>query len=177
MLVTFSCTHAFSVNKEKWRHKLLENWQVRNNASHSPPLGKVCANFIARVLEKVCHTCANFIARVLEKVCHTCANLLRGSCKTFVTNGIPQFYLSTYHADNKMMIFFLFFLHLPSMQSVRYILTLKAPRKSTSENVVCLCRLLHLLANFSNLHFAYRQTVLKEQSDLGPHCLQQWLLK
>ena len=58
-------------------------------------------------------------------------------------------------------------------------LTLKAPRKSASENVVCLCRLLHLLANFSNLHFAYRQTawtwirlLLKEQSDLGPHCLQ-----
>ena len=63
-----------------------------------------------------------------------------------------------------------------------HLLTLKATRKSASENVVCLCRLLHLLANFSNLHFAYRQTVwtqirllLKEQSDLGPHCLQQWL--
>ena len=61
------------------------------------------------------------------------------------------------------------------------VLTLKVPRKSASENVVCLCRLLHLLANFSNLHFAYRQTVwtqirllLKnEQSDLGPHCLQK----
>ena len=60
------------------------------------------------------------------------------------------------------------------------LLTLKAPRKSASENVVCLCRLLHLLANFSNLHFAYRQTVwtqirllLKGQSDLGPHCLQK----
>ena len=63
-------------------------------------------------------------------------------------------------------------------------LTLKAPRKSASENVVCSCHLLHLLANFSNLHFAHRQTVwtqirllLKEQSDLGPHCLHQWLLK
>ena len=39
-----------------------------------------------------------------------------------------------------------------------WLLTLKAPRKSASENV-CLCRLLHLLVNFSNLHFAYRQTV------------------
>ena len=65
-----------------------------------------------------------------------------------------------------------------------YYLTLKAPRKSASENVVCLRRQLHLLANFSNLNFAYRQTVwtqirllLKEQSDLDPHCLQQWLLK
>ena len=60
------------------------------------------------------------------------------------------------------------------------LLTLRAPRKTVSENVICLCHLLHLLANFSNLHFAYRQTVwtqirllLKEQSDLGPHCLQQ----
>ena len=58
-------------------------------------------------------------------------------------------------------------------------LTLKAPRKPASANVVCLCRLLNILANFSNLFFAYRQTVwtqirlLKEQSDLGPHCLQK----
>ena len=57
-------------------------------------------------------------------------------------------------------------------------LTLKAPRKTASENVDCLCRLLNILANFSKLFFAYRQTVLtqirlllKEQSDLGPHCL------
>ena len=64
------------------------------------------------------------------------------------------------------------------------ILTLKMPRKTTSENVICLCCRLHLLANFSNILFAYRQTVwtqirllLEEQSDLGPHCLQQWLLK
>ena len=62
-------------------------------------------------------------------------------------------------------------------------LTLKMPRKTASENV-CLCRLLNILANFSKLFFAYRQTVwtqirllLKEQSDLGPHCLQKWLLK
>ena len=59
-------------------------------------------------------------------------------------------------------------------------LTLKAPRKTASENVVCLCRLLNILANFSKLFFAYRKTVrtqirllLKEQSDLGPHCLQK----
>ena len=31
------------------------------------------------------------------------------------------------------------------------ILTLKALRKTASENVVCLCRLLNILANFSNL--------------------------
>ena len=30
-------------------------------------------------------------------------------------------------------------------------LTLKMPRKTASENVVCLCRLLNILANFSNL--------------------------
>ena len=62
--------------------------------------------------------------------------------------------------------------------------TLKMPRKTTSENVICSCLLLHLLANFSSILFAYRQTVwtqirllLEEQSDLGPHCLQEWLLK
>ena len=64
------------------------------------------------------------------------------------------------------------------------LLTLKAPRKTASENVVCLCRLLNILANFIKPTFAYRQTVwtqirllLKKQSDLGPHCLQKWLLK
>ena len=31
------------------------------------------------------------------------------------------------------------------------ILTLKVPRKPASENVVCLCRLLNILTNFSNL--------------------------
>ena len=58
-------------------------------------------------------------------------------------------------------------------------LTLKMPRIPASENIVCLCRLLNILANFSNLLFEYRQTVwthirllLEEQSDLGPHCLQ-----
>ena len=33
----------------------------------------------------------------------------------------------------------------------RYVLTLKTPRKPASENVVCLCRLLNILANFSSL--------------------------
>ena len=78
--------------------------------------------------------------------------------------------------------FKIFFLLIPQFPDYRdcSFLTLIAPRKSASENVVCLCRLLHLLANFSNLQFAYRQTVwiqirllLKEQSDLGPHCLQK----
>ena len=31
------------------------------------------------------------------------------------------------------------------------VMTLKMPRKPASENVVCLCRLLNILANFSNL--------------------------
>ena len=31
------------------------------------------------------------------------------------------------------------------------VLTLTMPRKPASENVVCLCRLLNILANFSNL--------------------------
>ena len=65
-------------------------------------------------------------------------------------------------------------------RGINTLLTLKMPRKPASENVICLYHLLHLLANFSNLLFAYRQTVwtqirllLEEQSDLGPHCLQQ----
>ena len=33
----------------------------------------------------------------------------------------------------------------------KYWLTLKTPRKTASENVVCLCRLLNILADFSNL--------------------------
>ena len=40
------------------------------------------------------------------------------------------------------------------------------------------------LQTFQTYFFAYRQTMwtqirllLKEQSDLGPHCLQKWLLK
>ena len=49
-------------------------------------------------------------------------------------------------------------------------LTLKAPRKTASKNVVYLCLLLNILANFSN-------QIRKEQSDLGPYCLQKWLLK
>ena len=32
-----------------------------------------------------------------------------------------------------------------------HVLTLKAPRKTASENVVCLCHLLNILADFSNL--------------------------
>ena len=55
-------------------------------------------------------------------------------------------------------------------------LTLKTPRKPASENVVCLCRLLNILANFFNL-FLYTGKQCgprsKEQSNLGPHCLQK----
>ena len=61
---------------------------------------------------------------------------------------------------------------------ITHALTLKMPRKTTPENVICLYRLLHFLANFSNIPFAYRQSVWTlEQSDLGPHCLQHGLLK
>ena len=37
--------------------------------------------------------------------------------------------------------------------------SLKMPRKTASENVNCLCHLLHFLANFSNILFAYKQNV------------------
>ena len=41
--------------------------------------------------------------------------------------------------------------HVVLSLSLFHTLTLKTPRKPASENVVCLCRLLNILANFSNL--------------------------
>ena len=38
-----------------------------------------------------------------------------------------------------------------SYEYQQHVLTLKAPRKTASENVVCSCRLLNILADFSNL--------------------------
>ena len=44
--------------------------------------------------------------------------------------------------------------HYPGTRGlVKESLTLKAPRKTASENVVCLCHLLNILANFPNLFF------------------------
>ena len=67
--------------------------------------------------------------------------------------------------------------------SMKQVLILKMPRKTASEK----CRLFMSSAEYScklfKPNFAYRQTVwtlirllLEEQSDLGPHCLQKWLL-
>ena len=61
-------------------------------------------------------------------------------------------------------------------------LTFKAPRKTASENVVCYMLSAEYSCGLFKTIFAYRQTVwilirLLEQSDLGPHCLQKWLLK
>ena len=59
-------------------------------------------------------------------------------------------------------------------------LTLKAPRKTASENVVCLCCLLNILADFLKKYFCIQaNSVDPDQNapDLGPHCLQKWLLK
>ena len=44
-----------------------------------------------------------------------------------------------------------------------YILILKTPRKPASENVVRLCRLLNILANFSNL-FLHTNSVDPDQT-------------
>ena len=64
-----------------------------------------------------------------------------------------------------------------------YILTLKMPRKPSSTNVVFMSSAEYSCKRFRPI-FAYTQTVwtlirllLGEQSDLGPHCLQKWLLK
>ena len=37
------------------------------------------------------------------------------------------------------------------VEKFKALLTLKAPRKTASQNAVCLCRLLNILADFSNL--------------------------
>ena len=57
------------------------------------------------------------------------------------------------------------------------------PRKSASENVAYLCRLLNILQTFQTYiclkanSWTLIRLLLEEQSDLGPHCLQIWLLK
>ena len=58
-------------------------------------------------------------------------------------------------------------------------LTLKAPRKNASENVVC-CKLLPKVTDELNIEangVDPEQTAPKEQSDLGPHCLPKRLFK
>ena len=50
--------------------------------------------------------------------------------------------LEHWRVDTKVFLFMSLFISL---------LTLKAPRKTASENVVCLCRLLNIIAAFSNL--------------------------
>ena len=67
---------------------------------------------------------------------------------------------------------------------VYLLLPLKTPRKPASANVICFCHLLKFSCKHFKPIFAYRQIVwtkirllLEEQSDLGPHCLQKWLLK
>ena len=47
---------------------------------------------------------------------------------------------------------------------VMFTLTLKMPRKSASENIVCLCHLLNILANFSNLFFIQANSVDSDQT-------------
>ena len=43
-------------------------------------------------------------------------------------------------------------------------LTIKMPRKPSSENVICLCRLLNILANFSNLFLRPGNSVDPDQT-------------
>ena len=59
--------------------------------------------------------------------------------------------MKKYEIKVSEVIFKLHFSTLFVNASYRNYLTLKAPRKTASENVVCLCRLLNILADFSNL--------------------------
>ena len=68
--------------------------------------------------------------------------------------------------------------HLVLLFILTLALTLKAPRKLASENVVCLCRLLNILANFSNLFLhTGKQCGSRSDCSLGARCLQKQLLK
>ena len=60
-----------------------------------------------------------------------------------IENG--QIYHSSFRSETKQ------FWQLPPLNVYLFTLTLKAPRKPASENVICLCSLLNILANFSNL--------------------------
>ena len=97
----------------------------------------------------------------------------------FKRQKLPQFYPVLIKIAPECMVCKDLSSWIHSLPMLPVALTLKAPRKTASENVVCLCRLLNILALFKPI-FAYRQTVwtqirllLKEQSDLGPHCLQK----
>ena len=62
--------------------------------------------------------------------------------------------LNLHHASNTVMFYFLERSFTSVHESSTYCiqtLTLKMPRKPASENVVCLCCLLNIFANFSNL--------------------------
>ena len=117
-------------------------------------------------------------AEIFHQVCYA---LTGARILTFFVDNHTQ--LDDFHLF--IYFYFIYFLifengNCENNSSDFYFLTLKTPRKPASENVVCSYCLLHLLANFSNIRFEYRQTVwaqirllLEEQSDLGPHCLQQ----
>ena len=54
------------------------------------------------------------------------------------------------------------------------LLTLKTPRKPASENVVCLCHLLNILANFSNL-FLHTGKECRPRSDCSQRSSLIWV--
>ena len=78
--------------------------------------------------------------------------------KAFTNYIFPKFSIHRVHSNLiilfplKLIMVMLFF-SLCNRKFFRQLLTLtlKAPRKTASENVVCLCRLLNILADFSNL--------------------------
>ena len=67
--------------------------------------------------------------------------------ETVYLNQLSTIAVELYGKDtvSSLNVFFFYFI------LYRCLLTLKAPRKPAPENVVCLCRLLNILANFSNL--------------------------
>ena len=62
---------------------------------------------------------------------------------------------------HRLMLAFMF-----DCDKLLFSLTLKTPRKPASENVICLCHLLNILANFSNL-FLYTSKQCGARSDFS----------
>ena len=81
------------------------------------------------------YSTANLNLFVFDKKNKTKKNLLHGNL---------EFSL---YGKNPIVCYECLWIH----SGLEFSLTLKAPRKTASENVVCLCRLLNILADFSNL--------------------------
>ena len=76
-----------------------------------------------------------------------------------VDNYMPEGYICSFQSVIDAVLFFALSFHFSGI-----LLTLKMPRRPASENVVCLCRLLNILGNFSNLFLLQTGSVDPDQT-------------